>query len=224
MCIRDRLFPLRVRGSLNARLGSAAQWAVIALVTGIIAIFSASLLGRSIEQLALNLLSSVGLVEPTETRIANAFGTRSRQHASLLAGWLESPIWGNGSGAVRPDFAEWRVHRTRVAERPWRAELQYHLLLFEGGLIALGLYFAAFRRTARSLRSRAAIIPALDGAVVRSLAVGALALLITTASNPYVRGVGQQWVLFAPIGLAALSQMRAKAATASSPAEVSARR
>lgn len=195
--------PIQVGATVHQRFGRLFRFGLIGASGAAGSAIVLSLLGRDIVEIADNLLSSLGLLQAETTRIANAFGTRSRQHSSLLAGFFDSPVWGNGAGAVSPDYLTWRVHRTRVAERPWRVELQYHLMLFEGGLLLAGLYWFVLRASFKQLRRTVKTILPHHAAIVRCSATAALALAIATASNPYVRGVGQQWALFAPFTLAA---------------------
>ncbi len=114
---------------------------------------------------------------------------RGQQADYLVEAWRESPVFGHGWGAVIEGYS-----RTDN-RRPWNFELQYHLILFQVGLVGVFLLLLAvvivlwciIVVTRRRPESRVAIL------VVTS---GALSLLIANGSNPYLQAPGNMWPLY----------------------------
>ena len=121
---------------------------------------------------------------------------RIDQSQKLLDAWATSPVYGKGLGAVLPDFA-------RSADRPWDFELQYHLLLFNTGLIGALLCAAALGIAGRELRRTAMAHPEFVPSLVAT-SVAAVSLLLANASNPYMQAVGHGWGIALAAGTVAL--------------------
>lgn len=118
---------------------------------------------------------------------------RQEESRALLAGFGSSPIFGHGLGAALADYR-------RDDLRPWNFELQYHMLLFDSGLIgvlfavaAVGVLIYAARR---AMRRR----PDLAGCLAVT-SVGCLAMLAAAASNPYLQAPGYHWALYLPLAV-----------------------
>jgi len=182
-----RLFRSGVRVR-NIRLSSKRVALLVAAV--LVGAIAATQLGISPVRLITRFLASIGLAEDDTLR--TAFNARSSQIEALLAGFRDSPIVGHGAGAT----SEASI---RNVEYPWRFEMQYHLLVFEGGLVALGLFSAAIRSGARLVRSAVASAEPERAALLIASSVAALAMLVANGTNPYLRQVGLQFWVFLPL-------------------------
>jgi len=196
---------------------SESKTSIATVVAGLAALFVGGLLlalavDVSVSQIPRDLLAVVGIVDETQNaRVSRSFGVRSAQAESLLEGFRQSPLVGQGGGAVAPDFYTWRGYEPgevfTTTPRPWRAELSYHLLLFESGLLGLFAYLAAAVAAFRVARRRFAQLDDQSRSIVRAAMVMALSMVIATAANPLARTVGHQWSLFIPlIAIAVLSR------------------
>lgn len=114
-------------------------------------------------------------------RVLSAFTTdpeapRPLQHAALMAGFSDSYFLGSGFGGLIPVI--------RSDERPWTFELTYSRLLFNAGLLGVSLlmlFFSAYLfLTLRKIRRSN------HPSIHVSLLTGFLAVLIASASNPYL--------------------------------------
>ena len=118
---------------------------------------------------------------------------RSEQFSALVQGWLSSPIFGAGLGAV----AEGSI---RSKETPWAYELYFLSVLFQTGLAgflayALGIGWIivyALWVIRRDPMLRLYMTPVL---------VGMLCFLIASNSNPYLPKFDFLWVVFLPVAL-----------------------
>lgn len=113
---------------------------------------------------------------------------RGEESIELIQGWLHAPIFGHGWGAIIEGYA-------RSARRPWNFELQYHLILFQVGIIgslvlltAVGIAIYAF---IRALQKRPDLTP-----ILLITAAGAAALLAANYSNPYLQAPGNMWPVY----------------------------
>lgn len=118
---------------------------------------------------------------------------RNMQSNELFAAWGAHPLLGSGLGAKLPSGY------SRSADRPWLFELQYQQLLFNGGLVAVLLIAAALVLTVSGFRAvarrRPGIVP-----VLAVVTVGAVSMLISNASNPYLQAVGHGWPVALAVG------------------------
>lgn len=120
---------------------------------------------------------------------------RKTQTNQLLTAWADNPIFGAGMGATLPSGY------TRSIRRPWSFELQYHQLLFQGGLLALALVACALLLALRGVVRAGRQHPEYTSALVVA-AVGAAALLLANASNPYLQAPAHWWPLALVAGIA----------------------
>lgn len=113
---------------------------------------------------------------------------RAEQIEELLAAWSQSPIFGHGFGAVIEGYS-------RSDDRPWNFEMQYHLLLFQVGIVGLALLLAAagiaIRCFVQALRERRDLTP-----VLLFTAAAALAMTIANGTNPYLQAPGHMWAIY----------------------------
>ena len=148
-------------------------------------------------------LASAGIGDGVSSRVAYSARVRSVQSSSLIEGFLEQPIIGQGAGAVSPDFYTWRGFEIGSGflfePRPWRAEVSYQLLLFEGGVVGALLYLAAIAGAGLMVRRQYRRLQPTHQAILRAVVVGALSILIGAAFNPHLRAVGAQVLLFLPV-------------------------
>jgi len=119
---------------------------------------------------------------------------RSDQAMQLLEAWARNPVFGAGFGARVPGYA-------RTSERPWVLELQYHLFLFNAGLV--GVLFAVTMAVCAILllRRAARTAPDLLSTITVAGVVGT-AMLIANATNPYLQAPGHAWAVFLPLAVA----------------------
>lgn len=117
----------------------------------------------------------------------------SEQFFALVDGWVNSPIFGAGLGAV----AEGSI---RSDEMPWAYELYFISVLFQTGLAGFLAYafgigwiiFYGLRIIRRDPLLRLYMIPAL---------VGMLCFLIASNTNPYLAKFDYLWVVFLPVAM-----------------------
>lgn len=197
--------PSGLRKSLGASMGRYFEYGLLGAGSACVAAVLLAAFGRDVGRMVGDFSSSLGLSEARTQRVEFSYTSRSKQHVSLSRDWVQSPIWGHGAGKIHPESAAWRDHLAwvKISEHPWRTELQYHLLLYEGGLLGVLLYVGAARSAFVALRRNVSLMSSSHAALLRASLVACLALAVATASNPYVRGVGQQWALFFPIAIAA---------------------
>ena len=113
---------------------------------------------------------------------------RSEQANRLVAAWGESPFFGHGWGATLEGYS-------RGEGRQWTFELQYHMLLFQVGLmgvlVVLVAVGVAVTAVVKAGRTRPDMIPLL---LVTGAA--AMAMLIANATNPYLQAPGHMWAVY----------------------------
>ena len=105
-------------------------------------------------------------------------------------------ILGAGFRAIADDYA-------RDSEKPWVSELQFHLLLFNVGLVGVTICLAILVTGMLFLRRASARCPELVPTLVAT-STGAIAMLIANATNPYLQAPGHQWAVFFPLAVAAV--------------------
>lgn len=125
---------------------------------------------------------------------------RAEQVDELLKAWSTSPLVGHGWGATINGYA-------RSDERAWDFEMQYHLILFQVGIIGVLFLLAAVGFGAvgfyQALRRRADMAPLLLGT-----GAGALALLIANGTNPYLQAPGHMWSVYLVLGVVNVALIR----------------
>ncbi|MEV7819634.1 hypothetical protein AB0P27_08890 [Microbacterium oxydans] len=136
-----------------------------------------------VQRMATGVLSIVtGVARSDDERV------RLEQIPELWRGFLSSPLWGNGIGATVDGFA-------RNEDRPWAFEMQYHLLLFQVGIIGVALILGAVVLVARALwiaqRRSPEARPVLAVATAAALAVG-----VANVLNPLLQAPGHFWSVF----------------------------
>ncbi|TFC87659.1 hypothetical protein E3T24_04440 [Cryobacterium sp. TmT2-59] len=113
---------------------------------------------------------------------------RDEQVTQLIRAWSESPIFGHGWGATIDGYA-------RSQERPWNFEMQYHLLLFQVGLVGavvlLLAVFVAASAFVRAARRRPDLLP-----ILLVSGAAASAMLVANATNPYLQAPGHMWAVY----------------------------
>ncbi len=120
--------------------------------------------------------------------------TRYRQFDLLIKSWLHAPLLGHGHGAVSQ-----YIIRSKTA--PWMYELSYVALLFQTGIIGLGIYFALIiwpiYKGVRLIKTADKetcffIIPSITACAC---------FLIANATNPYLQSYDYIWALFFPVAI-----------------------
>ncbi len=109
----------------------------------------------------------------------------------LMNKWLESPLFGYGSGAHDPDY-----YRSDLT--PWNYEIFYVYFLFSFGLIGIVLYgfgiYFIYKSCMDIFKSKSVYA----GYALSSL-FGMIAFLIGSATNPYLLKLESLIVIFIPI-------------------------
>ncbi len=146
---------------------------------------------------------SMGLsnaVQAVNDKIINSFtandtidGTRFFQIQSLVEGWKNHPVLGNGMG-THPVYI-------RDIDNPWGYEMSYHYVLYQGGILQLLALFAFFgtiiallwKYYRKKLLPYSCSIPYL---------VGLVGFIVATSVEPYMFKLGTMWIVFFPFGYA----------------------
>lgn len=115
---------------------------------------------------------------------------RREQFYSLLNGWLESPLLGNGLGTS--------ASMIRSDVTPWIYELTYVNRLFHtgilGAVIYVSLYLWIFYTGLRIARQNPS-----SGVLIIPLLAGLAGMLIANATNPYIAAFDYMWITFLPL-------------------------
>jgi hypothetical protein len=118
---------------------------------------------------------------------------RRDQFIALIAGWEDSPLLGAGLGTYAPGCI-------RSITRPWSYELYYIALLYQTGIIGLMVYgagiFWIFFMGLKIIKEGGVL-----GQLMTSSLVGLMAILISSATNPYIDRFDGLWVIFFPLAL-----------------------
>jgi hypothetical protein len=123
----------------------------------------------------------------------------------LLAAWGDSPLVGNGLGAVIPGYR-------RSDAAPWDFELQYQLLLFQSGLVGAAMFGGVLYLVLRALRSAAREQPQLASSLIVAT-TAAVALLLANTTDPYLQAPGNMWGIYVPLAVANVMLLSPKDAT-----------
>jgi len=114
---------------------------------------------------------------------------RTEQFFSLINGFSNSPVIGNGFGAV--------ASVVRNDEMPWAYELSYISLLFHTGIVGFLIYFLLTiwiiiesLKISKDISAIKYIFPYI---------VGMISFLIGNMSNPYLMKFDYLWVIFIPV-------------------------
>lgn len=153
--------------------------------------FSGTSMAAQVSEALQDAVALVRLATGGSSDVDNARGTQATE---LLAGWSGNPVFGAGLGA------ELASGYTRSSDRSWSFELQYHLLLFNLGLVGVVLLFMAALCVAVAVRQAATASPDTVPVIVMT-SVGAVSILIANASNPYLQAVGHQWGVALALGV-----------------------
>lgn len=116
---------------------------------------------------------------------------RVEQADRLVGAWLESPWIGHGLGAIIDGYA-------RSEARPWNFELQYHLMLFQFGIVGLLLIALAVTFAVAALVRAARARPDMWPVFAVAIAAG-LGMSLANASNPYLQAPGHMWSIWLPL-------------------------
>ena len=116
---------------------------------------------------------------------------RTEQYLALTKSIQQRPFFGAGFGAA--DF-----HSVRSEAMPWAYELYYIALIFQTGLVGFAAYATGMLWI---YRSAAKIIRIGEGQQMIPAMVGMTAMLIATATNPYLVRFDGLWVIFLPLAL-----------------------
>jgi hypothetical protein len=124
---------------------------------------------------------------------------RAEQMDSLLAGWANSPLFGNGLGTS--------ASIVRSDDLPWAYELSYIAVLFHTGLLGLIVYSGAIFWIFAT-GTRLMITQKISRSIFLPLLTGLACFLMANATNPYLSTFDYLWTIFLP--LAAINSFRVK--------------
>lgn len=127
--------------------------------------------------------------------ISESDNVRLLQFNALMSGWLESPIFGHGTGSYTTEVVR------EIVDQPWAYELSYCALLFQKGLVGFVIFFvmvlwilhAIWVKIKRRIYPEYLALPFL---------IGFICFLIANAADPYLSKFGYMWVLFIPFAMA----------------------
>lgn len=183
----------------------------VAVAAAVVVAFAATPLGQNLQILAgidagtapAGTASDGAGAEDFDSLQAESDQLRSAQFTELVDAWREQPLVGHGFGAtLDSDF-------TRSDERPWMFEAEPLQALMNVGI--LGLLVAAGPVVLLLRRSWQALAAGLHPrAVIAGLAT-LFAVVLASATNPYLQAPGHGWMLFLAAGItgAALHERRA---------------
>jgi hypothetical protein len=180
--------PIQERRRSRTALIRVAIGGVLALVIAVVALNASY--GVSLAGLENRLAVGFDFSPTTEDHGATE---RRIQYHALLAGWMESPLFGAGHGA--PAFGS-----IRSQESPWSYELYYMALLYQTGLVGFVAYTAGimwiYWNGVQVIRSGGYL-----SALMVACLVGMSFYLAATATNPYLARYDAMWVIFLPLAL-----------------------
>jgi len=187
---RSVLSPRELAVVRRRRWGLVGAMVVGVLGVGNLSLGSSTVTGSTVSK-AFNALTSTFL-GGSATGDSDALIRRDEARI-LLGGFRAHPILGNGFGATVPGYQ-------RNPKKPWDFELQYHMLLFDTGLLGVLLALAAAGVLIHAARRAVQARPDLAGCLAVA-AVGCLALLAAATSNPYLQAPGYNWALYLPLAV-----------------------
>lgn len=126
---------------------------------------------------------------------------RSSQFDSLIKGWAENPLLGNGHGAVADVI--------RSTDMPWAYELQYIDLLFKTGLLGFLIYSFSGLWVILKMVKIAKILPE-SRMIILPILTALISFLIANITNPYLLKFDYIWILILPIGIINLFSLSEK--------------
>lgn len=190
---------LLVRHRTFNQLGSYA--AGVALAAAAVVAFAATPLGQNLQIVAGIDAGTVPAGTASDRAEAEAFDSlqaesdqlRSAQFTELVDAWRAQPLVGHGFGAtLDSDF-------TRSDERPWMFEAEPLQALMNVGilglLVAAGPVVLLLRRSLQALAAGRH-----PRAVIAGLAT-LFAVVLASATNPYLQAPGHGWMLFLAAGI-----------------------
>lgn len=190
---------LLVRHRTFNQLGSYAGG--VALAAAAVVAFAATPLGQNLQIVAGIDAGTVPAGTASDRAEAEAFDSlqaesdqlRSAQFTELVDAWRAQPLVGHGFGAtLDSDF-------TRSDERPWMFEAEPLQALMNVGilglLVAAGPVVLLLRRSLQALAAGRH-----PRAVIAGLAT-LFAVVLASATNPYLQAPGHGWMLFLAAGI-----------------------
>jgi len=139
---------------------------------------------------------------------------RQEENQQLIQGWSTSPFWGHGFGAVlQSGFV-------RSVDKPWNFESQYHVLLFDTGIIGALLLLIAMSAVVMAVRAAVRARPDMASTLIITT-IGGVAMMLAAASNPYFQAPGYYWPMYLPLAAAniALTTPRLSGPSENRPAQ-----
>jgi hypothetical protein len=145
------------------------------------------------------------IIEGFSSSVATEGNVRIEQFHALFNGWIKSPVFGSGSGAVLSEYI-------RSIEEPWNYELSYMKLLYDFGLIGFALYGIGVLFTWNTLiwiYLRNNVL----GKYALPVAIGSLSFMAGNATNPFLLKFDYLVTIFLPIALVNLWLMNKRIST-----------
>ena len=145
-------------------------------------------IGDNLQQLDyfVDMLSSIFDFKENESNLLRVY-----QYEALLRGIVDSPIFGQGAGAVA-DYV-------RSVEQPWAYELYYVALIFQYGILGFGLYVLGVLMICWHLIS--AINQKGRASFESYYFSGFVSFMLATGSNPYLAKFDFMWLIFIPYAM-----------------------
>jgi O-Antigen ligase. len=139
-------------------------------------------------------------VEKILTMFTNTSDERYSQFRALLKGWTEAPILGNGTGSYSKECI-------RSAQTPWAYELSYLSILFQKGLIGLGIFLSYTIWIIKNMLVLSERDEVFEYTAIPFL-LGFIGILISNAINPTLGKAGYIWIFFLPLAFFNIEKIR----------------
>lgn len=130
-------------------------------------------------------------LDTSDNSVDDANLERMPQVSSLVNGWLDSPLLGNGYGSSSDHI--------RNADKPWQYEIGYLAQLFRTGTIGFLLYILGPLYTFWGLFKISKSTDRYWSHTAIAMAVGLVSTYIAYSSNPYIEALDILWTIFLPV-------------------------
>lgn len=193
-------FLTRSPGRTQRQAGNViGRFAIAGMTVGVLGI-SLTAIGLSARSALSRTIAQVSLQDQA--------GVRQEQSRILLHSWLDSPVFGHGTGTTISGY-----ERSHAA--PWQFELSYHLLLVSFGVLGVALLAIWSAWIIHSLRTRDAALRNASGCVM----AGFIGAVLAASTNPYFFKIDGIWMAFVPFAVAVAASVTRHGSSAPSAAQ-----